>query len=402
VIESLSHREPDRIPIDLGATDNSGINAIAYNRLKRFLGIRTGRTQVYDTIQQIVKVEEDILRYVKGDLLPVLIEPRKWKSSRLQDGTDCELPAKWNPVKLDNGDQVVYDGEGMEVARMPNGGYYFEPFQFPLRSVKSVSEIEGYMEIIENYDWPFYADEDFKDLRRKAKSLYENTDYALVACFFGHVYAAGQLLRGFREFMIDLIARPEIAEAIMSRLVEAYIERFSKYTEAIGEYVQVILINDDLGMQDRLQISPALYRTMVKPHHKKLYRFIKENSDAFLVLHSDGAIRDAIPDLIEIGVDAINPVQLSANGMDSKELKKEFGDKICFWGGGCDTHRVLPFGTPREVEEEVKKRISDLAPNGGFVFTQVHNIQADVPPENIITMFKAARKYGGYPIHITE
>jgi uroporphyrinogen decarboxylase len=331
----------------LGGTDNSGINAVAYNSLKRFLGIRTGRTQVYDTIQQVVKVEEDILRFVEGDFLPILIEPRRWKHRRLQDGTDCEVPAKWIPVRLDNGDQVVYDNEGIEVARMPNKGYYFEPVQFPLKTVKSVSEIESYMETIEKYDWPFYADEDFKDLRRKAKSLYENTDYALVACFFGHVYAAGQLLRGFSNFMIDLIARPEIAETIMCRLVESYKERFSKYIEAIGEYIQVVLVNDDLGMQDRLQISPTLYRTRVKPYHKELYRFIKKNSDAFLTLHSDGAIREIIPDLIEIGVDAINPVQLSAKGMDSKELKEEFGDKICFWGGGCDTQRILPFGTPR-------------------------------------------------------
>ena len=149
-------------------------------------------------------------------------------------------------------------------------------------------------------------------------------------------------------------------------------------------------------MQEGPQINPVLYRRRIKPYHKEFYRFIKENSEAYLLLHSCGAVRALIPDLIEMGVDALNPIQVSAAGMETVELKKEFGDKIVFWGGGCDTQNVLPFGTPREVDEEVKRRISDLAPHGGFVFTQVHNIQPEVPPENIAAMYSAVDRRGRY------
>ena len=396
VLEALNHREPDRVPIDLGGTDNSGITAIAYNRLKAYLGMEWGKTQVFDMMQQLAKVEEPIRRFARSDVVAILLEPKEWKTSRLPDGSLCEIPAKWNAVKKEDGSMVVYDEGGHEAFKLPKGGYYYEPVYAPMKDVKSASEVDEYAEEIESYDWPFFADEDFEDLKRKAKRLFEETEYALVGCFFGHIYAAGQQLRGFSNFMVDLMSRPEIAEAIMERLVEAYKERFMKYVEAVGDYIQIVLVNDDLGMQEGPQISPVLYRKRIKPYHKELYRFIKENSEAYLLLHSCGSVRAFIPDLIEIGVDALNPVQVSAAGMDTAELKKEFGDKIVFWGGGCDTQKILPFGTSREIDEEVKKRISDLAPNGGFIFTQVHNIQPDVPPENIVSMYSAVDRHGRY------
>ena len=188
-----------------------------------------------------------------------------------------------------------------------------------------------------------------------------------------------------------------LAYCLMENLMEVYMERVSKYADAVGDYVQVIEVNDDLGSQSGPQLAPALYRKMIKPYHKKLWRYIKEKTGCYLLLHSCGSVYDFIPDLIEMGIDAINPVQVSARNMDTARLKKEFGSEISFWGGGCDTQRVLPFGTPDEVEEEVRRRIDDLAPGGGFVFTQVHNIQPDVSPENIMAMYSALDKYGKRP-----
>jgi uroporphyrinogen decarboxylase len=195
---------------------------------------------------------------------------------------------------------------------------------------------------------------------------------------------------------MDLLADRKLAEALMDRLTEAHIRRFRRYADTIGKYVQVIHVEDDLGMEDRPLLSPALYREAVRPYHARLYSYIKSHCDAYLMLHTDGAVRPLIPDFIEMGVDILNPVQVSAAGMDPQQLKREFGDDIVFWGGGCDTQAVLPFGTPEDVREEVKRRIDHLAPGGGFVFTQIHNVQPHVPPENVVAMFEAAREYGRY------
>jgi uroporphyrinogen decarboxylase len=176
--------------------------------------------------------------------------------------------------------------------------------------------------------------------------------------------------------------------------VGANVERFARYAETVAPYVDVIQFEDDLGMQDRPLLRPELYREVVKPYHARLFGFAKARSDAYLMLHSDGAVAPLIPDFIDMGVDILNPVQVSAAGMDTKRLKRAFGDEIVFWGAGCDSQRVLPFGTPEAVRDEVRRRIDDLAPGGGFVFAPVHNIQAEVPAENVVAMFEAAREYG--------
>jgi uroporphyrinogen decarboxylase len=194
---------------------------------------------------------------------------------------------------------------------------------------------------------------------------------------------------GFENFMADLLANKKMVHRFFEKQVEAYIPRIDKYLEAVGDCIDIIEVNDDLGTQSNLQFSTALYREMIKPYHKKLWQYIKQKSGKYILLHSCGSIYELIPDLIEIGVDAINPVQVSAKNMDSKKLKKEFGKDITFWGGGCDTQNILPNCKPMEVKEEVKRRVEDLSAGGGFVFCQVHNIQPDVPVENILAMYEA-------------
>ncbi len=389
ILCTLNHRETDRIPVDLGGMDSTGITAVAYARLKKYLNLNFNPPKVFDPYQQIAIVERDVLELVKGDVLPVFPEPEKWKSSVLPDGTPCEVPERWNVLTDKDGSQYVQDKDGSIIARRPSASWYFEPCKWSLATLETVKEIESRKDIFESFDWPFFADETIEDLGKKAKQLYQQTDYALMGNFAVHIFMGGQLLRGFEQFMIDLVMEPEIAECILDNLAEAYIRRFEKYAKYVGTYVQIINVNDDLGTQEGLQISPQIYRKLVKPYQKKLYQFIKKNFNGYLFLHSDGSIYDIIPDLIEIGVDIINPVQFSAKNMDLEKLKKEFGKDITFWGGGCDTQEILPCADVKTVKEHVKKCVEILAPGGGFVFCQVHNIQPDVPAENIMAMYEA-------------
>ena len=188
--------------------------------------------------------------------------------------------------------------------------------------------------------------------------------------------------------MVDLVVNKPLARKILDKQVQAYVPRIDKYIEAVGKFVQIILVNDDLGTQNGLQMSPEIYREVIKPFHKILWNYIKQKSKKYLLLHSCGSIYEIIPDIIELGIDALNPVQISAKDMDTAKIKKEFGKYITLWGGGCDTQKVLPYGTPEEVKAEVRKQVEILSTGGGFVFCQVHNIQPDVPPENIIAMYE--------------
>ncbi|MCD6505677.1 methyltransferase [Candidatus Poribacteria bacterium] len=391
VLAALRHKEPDRVPVDLGGMFSTGIMGIAYNRLKSYLGIKGGRTRMYDLMQQLAEPEREILEIIGADVLPVLIdEPKEWKESTLPDGSPCEVPIFFNPEKEPDGSWVLRDDEGRIVSRMPPGGYYFDSVYHPLADLRSVEELKGM-----DFFSPL-SRERLDDLHRRVKELYETTDYALMLNGAGGIYEWAQGLRGWDQFMVDLISDPKFAGALLDELLEANIRRLEQILPVVEGYVQVIQVGDDLGMQDGPQLSPKLYREVVKPRHRELYRYIKDHSSAYLFLHTCGSVYEFIPDFIEMGVDILNPVQVSARDMDTARLKREFGRYITFWGGGCDTQKVLPFGTPEEVREEVRRRISDLAPGGGFVFTQVHNIQADVPPENIMAMYETVREFGRY------
>lgn len=395
IIQTLSHKEPDKIPLDIGGTESSGFTGIAYNNLKKYLGRDSGKTQIFDTYQQITKIEPPIREFLQIDTIPLLIEPLGWKSFQLPDGSPCEIPEKWNPVR-EKGDWIVKDNHGHITARMPDGGLYFEPVYAPLANVNEASEVDNFLTDIRSFDWPGYADESMADIEARAKSLFEDTEYAIVANLQCHLLAAGQILRGYENFMIDLVMNKSIAHAILDRLLEAYLKRCDRYLEHVDPYIQVVLVNEDLGTQQGPMLSIDCYKEMIWPYQKKLFGHIKKKADVFLLLHSCGSVYRFIPYLIEAGVDALNPVQVSAAEMDSAKLKKEFGNDIAFWGGGCDTQRILNLGTSVEIKDEVKRRINDLAPGGGFVFTQVHNIQPDVPPSNIMAMIETFDKYRGY------
>jgi len=394
VLTALRHQEPDRVPIDLGGTLDSTIMATTYTRLRNALGLDPGRIRVADIYQHTALVEEDVRQALGIDVKFVPDEPCEWREGFLPDGSPAEFPAKFLPQLQDDGSQVVTDAAGNVVLKMPRDGYYFDPVYSPLSTATSVHEIEKHMAAIESYDKPAYLDKSYEELAQQARALRAGTDYLLVGFFGGHIFQASQSLRGWETFLMDLLVNQGFAEALMDQLAQANMRRFERYAETVGRYVHVIQFEDDLGMQDRPLLSVDLYRRVVKPYHKRLFGFAKSKCDAHLLLHTDGAVSPFIPDFIEMGVDILNPVQVSAAGMDTRRLKRDFGDDITFWGGGCDSQHVLPFGTPAQVRDEVKRRIDDLAPGGGFVFAPIHNVQTGVPPDNVIAMFETAREYG--------
>jgi len=376
VMLALNHKEPDRIPIDLGGSICSSIHKSAYIELKKHLRMDLEEIQMVDYVQQ--------LPYLDGALLE-------------RFGVDfrmVQLPAATAPDLhiFEEGDYYAFvDRWGSKLYMPKDGGLYFDWVDFPIKKAT--------MEALDNYTWPQPDPPEYNArLREQAKYLYENTDYALVgsAVIGGGIFEQPARTMGLEDFFIALLTEPKFADRMMEQITEIYIESCHNYLEQVGEYLHVFTYWDDVSGQDGWLISPDIYRKMVKPKQRRLLEAIKSKTNAKVYYHSCGAVYDLIPDLIELGFDILNPVQVSARGMDTKRLKEEYGKDIVFWGGGADTQRVLPFGKPDEVANEVKRRIDDLAPGGGFVFAAVHNIQAFVPPENIVTMFEIALEYGKY------
>jgi uroporphyrinogen decarboxylase len=396
VLAALSHQEADRVPLDFGGTGDSTISALSYQPLRRRLGLEPSVTRVLDVFQYTAVIDKDVRQAMGIDTAPMLDEPLAWREGRLRDGSPALFPARFRPEALPDGSQVVRDAQGTVVLKMPEGGHYFDPVHSPLAHATCTRDIDDCLGAIEGYDRPAHLDMGYEALAEHARALRESTDYLLVGFFGGHIFQAAQSLRGWELFLMDLMTNRVFAEALMDRLVEANLRRFERYAATVGGHVHVVHFEDDLGMQDRPLLRPRLYREVVKPYHAKLFAFARARTEAYLLFHSDGAVAPFLPDLIEMGIDAVNPVQVSAAGMDTRTLKREFGSEITFWGGGCDSQNVLPLGTPSEVADEVKRRIDDLAPGGGFVFSPIHNIQSDVPVENVVAMFDTAREYGGY------
>lgn len=399
VLAALAHREPDRLPIDLGGMRSTGITAIAYNRLLDHLGIE-GVARVADTGQQLANVEEPIRQRFHVDVVALDMVSADWVRAgcawqpwTLADGSRCLVPVTFNPVLDENGDWVILNDQGEVRSRMPKGGYYFDGLYHPLSEVDTIEGLDALVG-----EWRPISNEVLDYLHQQARNLYQNTEYAILGGFGGSFLESGQGLRGWDNFMMDLALRPDFAAHLMDLLLERHIENVRRYIEAVGEYVQIINVGGDLGTQNGPQLSPTMYRHYIQPRQAKFWGYIHEHSDMYVFLHSCGGIYPLIEGLIEAGVDILNPVQTSAAGMDPVRLKREFGDRLVFWGGGCDTQTVLGNATPEQIREHVRDRIRIFAPGGGFIFNQIHNIQVNVPPENMVAMLDTAYEFGTYPI----
>ncbi len=408
VLSAIAHREPDRVPVDLGATPSSGISAMAYGRLKAHLGMAGGRTRIYDVVQQLAQPEEGVLDRFGIDVLDVgrAFNDRDadWADVALPDGQAAQVPAWFRPERQPDGAWVARAADGVEIARMPAGGAFFDQTCFPW--------VDGYPEGLKGLDdamgrvlwaalvhspWDHAGEPGFwDDLRARALALRRASDRALMIVCGCNLFEWGTFLRRLDNFLMDL-ADPA-AQADVERLLDALMERhlatLEKVCRAVGDVADVLRFGDDLGMDNGPLMAPDTYRRLFKPRHARLCDYVHRHSGMKTFLHSCGSLYRLLPDLVEAGYDVINPVQTACRDMEPERLKREFGKAITFWGGGCDTRRVLNRGTPHEVRDHVRHRIETLAPGGGFVFNTVHNILPEVPPENIVAMFDAVREYG--------
>ncbi len=393
VKSALNHSEPDRIPRDFGGMESSGITGAAYFNLIRDAGSDL-MPRIYEPYQYVAYVDAEFKQKYSIDTFNLTPEPASWKCVDNPLGFKVLLPEKWHE-EHDGGSTLVRGPDGTIIARRPAGGHYFEPAYFPLQNAETVQDIERARTLIQTCDWPFFADEPVEALARRAAAASARGE-CVVLNLCCHLLAAGQMLRGMENFMMDLVCAEDVVEALMSCLLEGYLARINRLAPKLKGMADIVLFNDDLGTQQGPMISPGSYRKLIKPYQSQLFKAAKTAFGAPLLFHSCGAVREFIPDLIECGVDALNPVQISARGMDAGELKRDFGSEITFWGGGVDTQHVLNRCSPAEVKDSVRKNIELLAPGGGFVFCQVHNIQPDVPLKNIYAMFEALDEYGVY------
>jgi uroporphyrinogen decarboxylase len=370
---ALNHHEPDRVPIDLGSIV-TGITTAANDEVKKYLGLESD-DPVVDRIQQLAQPSEALLRRLRVDTRYLMLKP----------------PHNWMDLELD--DQTYEDEFGVQRRAAVNTDgrlLYYDFVSHPLSNVESVADLA-------KYDWPDPRDPArFEGLESLAREMYERTEYGLIVNAGGGIFEPSWYLRGFMRFLEDLLTDPPLADALMDAMMEYQLALFEEILSRVGPYVSVVFTGSDLGTQRAPLISPQLYRDLIRPRDMKFCELVRMKTDAKIFYHSCGSIYPMIPYLIEAGIDILHPVQpLAAEMGDRKRLKREFGDRLVFWGG-FDQQHVLPFGTPEEVRQEARKLLDDFMPGGGFVFAAGHNIQYKVPPENVLTLFDTVYDYGRY------
>jgi uroporphyrinogen decarboxylase len=404
VMTAVNHKQPDRTPIDLGGHRSSGIMAIAYKKLKDYLGITSGDVYVYDVIQQLAIIEPEVLDRFGVDTIELgrgfSLRPQDWRAWTLPDGTACKIPAFVHPVRSGNDWQLFHD-DGTMIAVQRAGCLYFEQTCFPLMD----SDEQAFADLATPLDkvmWAAigsppapigYDAAGLQTLAAGAKALRQSTDRAIIGLFGGNLLEIGQFLFRIDNFLEMLAGEPARAHHFLDKLVEMHLENLQKYLSAVGPHIDIISFGDDLGMQTGPQISPRMYREFFQPRHRLLWQTAKKLAPVKVMLHSCGGIYPLLPMLIEAGLDIVQPVQTTCVDMEPARLKREFGRDLVLWGGGADTRDVLPNGTPEQVAADVRQCLATLAPGGGFVFQQVHNVMANVPPQNVVAMLDTARQW---------
>jgi len=401
--KALAHQPVDRIPIDFSGHRSSGIAALAYPGLRRYLGLSPKPLRVYDLVQQLAIVDDDVLDVFQVDTIEMgrgfCTEDSDWQEWTLPDGTPCWIPSYLNLEKRGE-DWVVLSDEGRILGMQKKGCLYFEQTYYPLQKRNIAEEDFSDLEkILPQTIWTGVPhpgahldmdDEGLKKISHGARSLRESTSRGIIGLFGGNMFEIPQMLYRMDGYLLSLGLYPEAVLRLSEKLFVIHMKNLEKWLEAVGPYIDVIQFGDDLGGQRGPLISPEMYRRFYKPFHRRLWNRAKELADVTVMLHCCGGVRELLGDFIDAGLEAINPVQLSARGMEAKGLKRDFGRDLVFWGGGCDTHEVLPHAAPDEVRRHVREQIKKFRPGGGYVFQQVHNILANVPPENIAAMFEAA------------
>jgi len=418
VRKTLNHEVPDRIPLDLDATAVTGISASTYGHLRRALGLESKPVKVWEPFQMLGEVELDVKEALGVDvvgtdrlLTAFGFANVNWKPWRPFHGVDVLVGEGFVTTEAENGDLLVYPGGDLTASpsgRMPKNGFYFDAIvrQEPLD-----------WDHLNAQEWVrsrffIYPDFYLEYIQREVDNLYRNTSFSIMGFGFGGSFGdiAGVPAPGSRapkgisdpeDWYLVHASHPEFIKEAFDLECEIALKNLDLYREAVGDKIDAIFISGtDFGSQRGPIMSPRMYRQLYKPYHQKINDWVHANTGWKTFYHCCGSIVALLDDFVEAGVDILNPVQTSAEGMDPVMLREKYGDKLVFWGGGVDTQRVLPFGTPDEVREDVRRRLEVLGEGGGFVFAAIHNIQHGVPAENLTAMFETLKECGGRASHL--
>lgn len=414
---ALNHKEPDRIPRDLGGSVVTGMHVSTVYRLRQALTLDPPGTpvKVVEPFQMLGEIKPDLMDALGADVIPLDsgytlfgFKNEGWKPWTTFDGTPVLVPGSFNTEPEPGGDILMYPEGDQSVpasARMPENGWYFDaiPRQDPID--------DDHLNVEDNLEeFTAITDAQLDHFARNAEALHEKTDKAILANFGGTAFGDIALVpatwlkhpKGIRdvpEWYMSTVARRDHVYEIFDRQCRIALDNLARIYDAVGNKVTAAFITGtDFGTQRGPFISPDAYRDLYMPFHRRINDWIHQHTSWKTFMHTCGSVRVFLPDFIDAGFDILNPVQCSATGMAPEALKKEFGDAIVFWGGGVDTQKTLPYGSPEEVRAEVEERLNILGPGGGFIFNAIHNIQAKTPPENVLAMFETAEKFGNYPL----
>jgi hypothetical protein len=406
VLAAINHQEPDRVPVDLGGSLVTGIMAGALTRLRQHLELPVP-VKVYDCFQMLGEVTVDLVDMFDLDVLPVEPNHITWDFLRsenhkpwtLFDGTQVLMPGAFDVEVAPNGDWLLHeDGDPAKpvAARMPKDGFYFDTLKV---TGWDLDFTPPDIDELKNSSWRRLSDEDLRYLQDKARTLRAATVKALIMTNWGEGGLGPPSVGSMPEWLVILGSEPEYVRELFDLATEIALDNLKLYWQAIGDTIDVIHVDGhDYGTQNREMFSPRIFEKFYVPCYKAQCDWIHQHTPWKTAKHCCGSIPNLIEPMIEAGIDVLNPVQTSAAGMDPQWLKDTFGNRITFWGGGVDTQRVLPFGTPDEVYAHVAERMRIFGPGGGFIWAAVHNIQYNVPSENIVAALQAARDCGRYPI----
>lgn len=405
---SINHKQADRIPIDLGSMRSTGIATIAYNNLRKNLKINKGLARMYDFIQQLAYPEKEIRDLFHIDVIDAgqafLNDDSDWREWTLNDGSKCLIP-KYLNVEIDKeGTVLLKNSDNIILGRKPKSSLYIDQCYWVYKDLPKIPDFFNEKDLVKQlwaippppWHLNIFNDDDYKLFINNIKKLYDETDYAIMLAVGCNLFETGNFLRGMENFLCDIYLDKSGTERLLDKLVEGYIKFLDRVLKGVGEYIDLLQFGDDLGSQSGPFMSPDVFKEIFKPRYKKMWNFVHNNSNCKVFLHSCGSVYELLPHLIDAGLDVLNPVQTTTTNMKPEKLKKEFGKYIIFWGGGCNTRDILPGKSLEDIKEDVKKRIEIFGKGGGFVFNQIHNILANIPPENVIAMLEAAYEYGKY------
>ncbi len=418
VHRAINHQEADRVPLDLGGSNVTSMNASVVYKLRQALGLDAPGTpvKVIEPYQMLGETADDLLDALGVNVVPLRARKtmfgfmnENWKPWTMFDGTPVLVPEHFNTETEPNGDLLMYpegDKSALPSGRMPKDGFYFDAIirQYPIEEDKL--NIEDNVE-----EFSDVTDEDLAFYRAEAERLYTHTDRAIFGDFGGTSFGDVAMvpaawmrqhpkgIRDIEEWYMSTATRPDFIYKVFERQCEIGLRNLAKIYDAVGNRLSVVFITGaDFGMQNGPLISPRAYRKLYQPFHKVINDWVHTHTAWKTFIHSCGSVINLYEDFIAAGFDIVNPVQTSATGMDARELKRRFGDRVTFWGGGVDTQSTLPYGTPDQVRAQVRERLEIFGPGGGFVFNTIHNVQPGTPIENVLALYETVRTHGRYPI----